>query len=670
MAMLHMQRILIYALQKDRKPILELLQRRGVIEINDAIEEDNIFRKSDVSNSRMGFEKNIALAREAADILNRYVPEKKSMLSSLNGRKAVSPGEYASFTEKYEKTVNAAGNIIAYSKEIAEQKAEILKLNSQAEMLYPWTKLDIPLSFSGTKYTKSFIGSLPKEYTLEDIYAKLAEYMPFDVEIISSTKEQTCIFVVCTGSNAEGVYDILRSMDFSHISLTSDKVPSEQMETVDRQIKEAEETILKAEKAIINLADIRNDLLFLQDYDRMRSDKYEVIGRLLQSPKVFILTGYIPECEEKKVEEALNANFCVAIEFEEPASGEDVPVILKNNGFSRPLESVVEGYSLPGEGETDPTMVMSLFYYVIFGIIMADAGYGALIIAVCIYCLVKYGKTMELPSRNFIMMFFYCGISTLFWGIMFGSFFGDIIDVVAGTFLGVKNLPIIPPLWFVPVNKPMQMLTFSMAIGIIHLLTGLAMKFYQSLLQKDYKSILYDSVSWMILIISCTVLLMSMEMITNILGISIKIPAPAVKASEIAAIASSIVIVLTNGRESRNPFKRFLKGAYALYGISGYLSDVLSYSRLLALGLASSVIGSVVNKMAGMAGSIGVFGIIIFFIIVILGHVLNFAINIIGAYVHTNRLQYVEFFGKFYGGGGRSFNPFHMSTKYYKVKER
>jgi V/A-type H+-transporting ATPase subunit I len=157
-------------------------------------------------------------------------------------------------------------------------------------------------------------------------------------------------------------------------------------------------------------------------------------------------------------------------------------------------------------------------------------------------------------------------------------------------------------------------------------------------------------------------------MMKSILGINLVISPTVSTIAAGVAILSSVGIVLTNGRESRNPFKRFLKGAYALYGITGYLSDVLSYSRLLALGLATGIIGSVINKMAAMAAG-GILGPLFFTIIVIGGHAMNIGINALGAYVHTNRLQYVEFFGKFYEGGGRTFNPFNMNTKYYKVKE-
>ncbi|MDF2539966.1 MAG: hypothetical protein K0S76_2987 [Herbinix sp.] len=668
MAMLQMQRIFIYALKKDRKSILEFLQRRGVVEISDSIPEDSLFHKADMSYARTSFEKSISAAKEAVEILNKLAPEKKSMLSMLDGRKVISTEIYDAFKTKHESIVRIANQIITCNKVIAETKAEILKLEAQIEILTPWTTLDIPLSFSDTKYTKSFIGTISREWTLEAIYEKLADYLPLNVDVISSSKEQTCIFVLCTKDKAEGVYDALRAIEFSHPSVTSDKAPAEQIEDLRKRISDAHTTIDNAEKEIIAFSSSREELLFLQDYDKMRYDKYEVIGQILQSQNVFVVNGYIPQKEAQSLEAELSSRYDLAVEYEEPAEEEDVPVLLKNNGFAEPLEGVVAGFSLPGQGEIDPTMIMAIFYYLLFGIMLADAGYGILMVAGCAYGLIKGGKNIENSMKNTLKMFLFCGISTVFWGVMFGSYFGDLFDVVATTFFGVTKVPVIPPLWFFPVNKPMLMLTFSMALGIIHLLTGLLMKMYQLYKQKYYIAILYDAVSWFALIISSTIILMSLDMIKNILGLNVTISPVVATSSAVVAIVSSIIIILTNGRESRNPFKRFLKGVYAFYGITGYLSDVLSYSRLLALGLASGVIGNVINKMAAMTANIFL-GPLFFIIVVLFGHAINIAINALGAYVHTNRLQYVEFFGKFYGGGGRSFNPFNMKTKYYKVKE-
>lgn len=680
MALLHMQRIYIYALKKDRKQILELLQRRGVVEVRNMIKEDKVFSKSDVSVAKSSLEKNISIAEESLSILNKYVKENNSLLSALEGRKELAVEAYDSFKEKYKPTVDNAKRIIELSKIIAESKAEVLRLQAQIEILTPWINLDIPLNFKGTKNTTVFIGSLPKPWTLEGIYEQLAQYMPLDVDIISSSKVQTCIFVICPNSNKDKVYEILRAMDFTLPSFSIDRSitfdllpmadlsPAEQLAILEKQIDESKNHIDAAIAEMESYDEIRNELKLLWDYETMRLEKYEVLGTLLQSKNVFIVTGIIPEKNSKSLEDELSSKFEIVVEITELSKKDEIPVLYKNNGFSAPLEGIVNSYSPPNKGEMDPTAVMSIFYYVLFGLMLSDAGYGLLIALACAFGLIKFKNTMEDHMKNTLKMYMYCGIATIFWGIMFSSYFGDIFDVVAKTFFGVTDLPIIPPLWFYPVEKPMLMLTFSMVIGIVHLLTGLAMKGYQMAKQKDYKGIIYDVVFWYVLLISSVLLLLSMKMVTDILGINANIPDRVMDIAKISFVASAVGIILTNGRESKNPFKRILKGLYALYGISGYLSDVLSYSRLLALGLATGIIGTVVNQMAAMTAG-GVLGPVFFTIIVILGHALNLAINALGAYVHTNRLQYVEFFGKFYEGGGKLFNPFRINTKYYKIKE-
>lgn len=668
MALQKMQRIYIYALKKDKEQILGLLQRRGVIEIRSMLKEDKVFRRADVSQNVENSEKTVATVSQALEILNSYVKENKSITSLLQVKKEISEQVYESFGEKYESVTGIAKRIISLSKEIAEEKAELVRLQTQAEILKPWVNLDIPINFKGTKYTAAFIGTLPRARTLEEIYAELAQYMPLDVEIISATKEQTCIFVLCLNTYKDKVFEKLRSMDFALPSISNDRSPAEQLRELERQIEKVNERVNSLLEEIRAYDKDRNDLYFLLDYENILIEKYEAIGKLLQSKNVFIITGFIPEKDAKQLENELTARFNLVVEITEPKKKDDIPVLYKNNGFSEPLEETVNSFSPPGKGEVDPTMVMSLFYYMLFGLMFSDAGYGFILALGCAAVLLKYGKILERSMKNTFKMYLYCGIATVFWGVVFGSYFGDLFDVVATTFFGVEDVPVIPPLWINPVEKPMLMLTFCMAVGIIHLLTGLAMKGYQMARQKDYKGIIYDVVFWYVLLISCIILLLSMDMIKDIFGINVYISDMAVKIASILAIVSAVGIILTNGRESKNPFKRFLKGLYALYGISGYLSDVLSYSRLLALGLATGVIGSVINKMAAMTAK-GFLGPVLFTIIVIIGHALNIGINALGAYVHTNRLQYVEFFGKFYEGGGKLFKPFGMHTKYFKIKD-
>ncbi|MDF2586280.1 MAG: hypothetical protein K0S41_121 [Anaerocolumna sp.] len=668
MAVLQMQRICICGLKKERKKILELIQRRGVIEISDVIPEDSVFHKMDVSAAEDALVKNTSAAQEALQILNTYVPEKKSMLAVLNGRDEVLSDVYDEFKIKHDSVVQAVHKINELAKSIAESKAELLKLQTQEEILTPWIGLDVPMNFEGTKRTKCFIGTLANAWSLEMIYEKLAEQTPLEVEIISSSREQTCIFILCDKEKDESVAEELRAMGFSYPNSISDRVPTEQLKELQDQMAEIRLAIILAEEEIESYAKIQDDIRFLQDYETTRTEKYEVLGQLLQSKNVFVMNGYIPKSEIAELSDILTQRFDVAIDVEDPTEDDDVPVMLHNNGFSNPLEGIVEAFSPPAKGEIDPTLIMSLFYYMLFGLMLSDAGYGLIMAAACGVLLLKFKDKMEDSMKKTLKMYLLCGVSTIFWGVMFGSYFGDIVDVVSETFLGHKVT--IPPVWFFPVNEPMRMLTFSMLLGIIHLLTGLAMKFYQIMKQKDYKSVIYDVVFWFVLLISSVLVLLSMDMVVDILGVSIKLPSLVSTIAGIFAVLAAIGIILTNGRESKNPFKRFLKGLYALYGITGYLSDVLSYSRLLALGLATGVICTVINKMAGMASFGGsLVGIIPFAIVILFGHTLNIAINALGAYVHTNRLQYVEFFGKFYDGGGRKFNPFSAKTKYYKFKE-
>lgn len=273
---------------------------------------------------------------------------------------------------------------------------------------------------------------------------------------------------------------------------------------------------------------------------------------------------------------------------------------------------------------------------------------------------------MENSMRKTLRMFFFCGLSTVFWGALFGSWFGDAVTVISTTFF---NKPFsIKPIWFEPMKDPMRMLVFSMVVGIIHLFAGLAANIIQNVKAKKYLDAFYDAVLWYLLVGSLLVFALSSQRFVEILNLDFIIPASVGKAASIVAAAAAVGIVLTAGRESRNWFKRIAKGLYGLYNLSGYLSDILSYSRLLALGLATGVIATVINQMGAMGGrTIG--GAILFIIVFLVGHSVNIGINLLGAYVHTNRLSFVEFFGKFYEGGGSEFTPLGVHTKYYKLKE-
>ncbi len=669
MSVVPMKRISVAAMKRDRKAVLEYLQVLGVVQISIREKEDDIFQKTDMSKTQQVFLKNSEKAEDALAVLKRYAPEKTGLLSSFEGRKELTREEYDARAVNTVETIRVCTEILEEERQYADLVSRIPKLEDQKTALAPWLKFDLPLELSETRTTAIFTGTLQGEYTLETLYAqlkKLSNVETFHGEIISTDATQTCIFLVCEKKDQAAVREALRRMNFAAPPLT-DMNPEQRVKEIDEEIalttKQSEETL----ERIRSYAPAREDIRFASDYYTARAEKYGVLSQLLQSKRVFYLEGFIPARSAQSVAESIESKFNAAAEIEDPGKKETPPVLLTNNGFSAPLEGVTESYSLPGKKEIDPTFLSSLFYYILFGIMLSDAGYGILMFLGTGFILWKYGKTMETGMKKTMRMFFLCGIATTFWGFMFGSFFGDAVSVIGQTFLGKGENFGLKPLWFAPLDEPMRMLTFCFIIALIHMFVGLGAKAYMQIRQKKYLDMVYDVVLWYVLLISCIVYLLTVPTMAEMLSVS-PLSISLQKPMMVLMIISAVGIILTGGRESKNWVKRILKGLYALYGISGWLSDILSYSRLLALGLATGVIAQVFNSMGSMGGK-SIPGVLMFIVVFLVGNVLNLAINALGAYVHTNRLTYVEFFGKFYDGGGKKFRPFAANTKYYKFKE-
>ncbi|HIX48160.1 MAG TPA: V-type ATP synthase subunit I [Candidatus Mediterraneibacter pullicola] len=668
MAVLKMQRISICALKKDRKAILEKLQSMGVLEVNHVIDEDEDFKKMDTAGQRMGFEKAAASVDQALAILEKYIPEDKSVFAALEGKRLVEPEEERRVQEERRELLKTAKTIHDLDREYAEQVVNITKLRNSIESLKPWLALDVPLKPADTKRVGMFLGTMPGGTTAESVYGILAEKASeaeADVHLISSEQSMVYLAVLCLKEDMPSVEDALRSAGFARPSQTWDTVPAVQKEKLEQQIADCQDKISEIKKDIEGLSKQREKLKIAADYYRVRADKYAVLGDLPQSERTFVISGYIPKCEAPHVADYLAARYDCMVDVEELKEDEEAPVILKNNPFSMNMEGIVESYGLPHKGELDPTTIMSFFYIFFFGMMLSDAAYGAIVSIVCGILVWKFPRMSDSMKKS-LKLFFYCGLSTLVWGILFGGYFGNIVDIVSEKFFGTAVT--VPALWFIPLNDPMKLLVFSLLFGVIHLFVGLGIKGYLCLRDGKAMDFFCDVVLWFLLLVGLIFMLLPSDIFASIAQTNIVFPGWLNTAAKVLAVIGASGIVLMSGRENKNPALRIALGAYDLYNITGWLSDALSYSRLLALGLATGVIASVINQMGSMLPN-NVVGVIFFIVIFIVGHALNLAINLLGAYVHTNRLQFVEFFGKFYEGGGRPFAPFKENTKYADVKE-
>ena len=669
MAIVQMQRINICALKKNRKAILERLQELGAMEIDIQLENDNLGEKQDVASSRALFERRAQTADQALAILNTYVPEKKGMLDSLAGKPLVEKELFEKAAENQDQYMATASRIVTLDKQIAESKAAVLKVQNQVEALAPWLSLTVPVSYTGTQKTAVLIGTMPNPQDQQSILNLLAGAVPdveaVDVELVSTDKDFTYLTVICMKQDAGKVEEVLRTGGFSKPSSPVQKIPEEYKKDLEAEIAKAQEQAKQLESELAECAVSRQDLELISDYYRTRAEKYRILGEIPQTASTFAISGYVPAAKADAIVKELSEHYGAAAETEGIKEEEEPPVLLHNNRFSESVEGVLASFGLPAKGEIDPTFFTSIFYVFLFGLMLSDAAYGLIVSLACGIVLLKFPR-METNLRKSVQLFFWCGLSTLFWGVLFGGYFGDALDVISETFFGHKIS--IPALWFVPLNEPMRMLLYSMLFGVIHLFTGLALKGYMYIRDHKYMDFVCDVIFWYMLLLGLIGLLIPSSMFAGIAGKQIVFPAALNAASKWSAILGAVGIVLFSGRSSKNPALRIALGAYDLYNITGWLSDVLSYSRLLALGLATGVIASVVNQMGSMGGkSIG--GVILFIVVFVIGHVFNMAINLLGAYVHTCRLQYVEFFGKFYEGGGKPFEPFKLKTKYVDLKE-
>lgn len=656
MAKLKCKLVSIYAPRHDSRQLMKRLQELSVIDIDTAAGDDETsalpdgFFHTDTADRTDAYARNAEFAENALKILNVRYPEKKGLAGLFGGTRTVTEDEFYLKREQIEDAMSLANTVIENDRLIAEQKAEKVRLNTTREQMLPWLPLDVPLSFSGTAKTRAFIGTVAGIWDLDSLSEKIAECDPtisLYCEIVGTGRDVTYLFACCPRTEEEKAETVLRTLGFARPVQITSKLPRDKIASKEQRADDCQNKIDSCLAEIKEISESRHKIENLADYCRTRAERYRAVGEIGGTEHTVLIKGYVTERDLPYLEKVLNKEFTVVIEAED-ADINLAPTVLQNNAFAKPAESLVKMYSLPGPRDIDPTPLTGFFYYLFFGMMFSDAGYGLLMILATTLALKKFKLSGSM--RQSMHLFRYCGISTFLWGLIYGSFFGDSIAVISERFFGHR---VALPALIDPMNgDAVMLLVLSIALGLVEIIAGLCAKFVTCLKNGDKPGAFFDAGLW----------------ITTLLGIAVLavgfVAVPALKTVGIVLTLLSVAgLILTQGRDKKNPIARLFSGIISLYDITSYVSDLLSFSRLMALGLTTSAMGAVFNMLAGMGGKT-VGGFIMLIIIFPLGHAINFGLNVLGAYVHTLRLQYVELFSKFYEGGGREFKAFSLQSKY------
>ena len=643
----NMDKISIVGLNQEKEKILNLLMMYGAVEVTETeLEELTSVQDDGVDTTIRQLEENIGIAKKVLEYLGRLDTRKKPLFFQKRqiGLK--------NFNENLLLPTGVLGDIFKTNRYIESSnqlKSERNKIRADISLLEPWKSYSLPLDFTGTKSTQALLGTIPKE-SGTDFTAALQELGAAVTQIFENDKELG-LSVIFHNSDETEITAYLRECGFSKAEIGREhNTVQQKIESLQKLAEEKEREILGLTKTLTDIAVTKDTFEIVYDYMNLKLQRCQEQKKLFGTQRCFLLTGWIVEEKADRVIRKLNEEFTVHIETRKPEKGEQYPILLKNNKLVRPFEIITKMYSLPIPGGLDPNPAMAPFFFLFFGIMLGDAGYGILLSLITAILLKKY--KFEGAMDSMMRLMFLCGISTIFWGAMFGSWFGDLFAVL-GKATGIEWFSNVKAWWFNPLegSNVVKLLIFSFAMGGIHIAWGMALKAWILIKQGKWLDAVFDVGFWYCVLGGLVLMLLGINPIGTYL-----------------AAGGAVGLILTQGRSQKNIIMKFFSGIASLYDVTGYLSDILSYSRLLGLGLSTAVIAQVVNTMGSLAGfNLG--GIIVFILVFLLGHTFNIAINTLGTYVHTSRLQYVEFFGKFYEGGGKEFTPLAIRTKYITLKE-
>ena len=631
-----MKHLRLLGMESEREALLKAMQDMECVEISsiDGSEEalKSGFAKPD-DKALMSAQEASRAYRTALASLDRFAPEKKGMFRKRQG---VSRAAFFS-AESEENARTAAETINKDTRRLGEIESERTKNEALRATLAPWLMVDAPLGGADGALAV-FFGTVGLNVT-DDALKALADSLDglLTWQQASSDRSLRYLLVMCHGSVKERALSALRDLGFSTVSFRgmtgtakeNDKALAENLAALEKERQEIEQRIA-------GLGGKREALLEASDRAAIALRREEAKSRLVGTDKVFLLEGWLPADRCAALEKALEPFTC-AIETREPTEDEypQVPVQLKNNKLTRPLNMVTEMYSLPAYGTLDPNPLMAPFFILFYGIMMADMGYGLLMMIASVIISKKYrpkGMSGELFSLLGL-----CGISTFIMGALTGGFFGDFLTqlvaiVSPGTVFALPKL-------FDPLDDLTMILIGSMALGMVQIVTGMAISLIEKCKRKKFLDAFFEEITWWIVFIGIALLALG-------------------KGAAVLYVGCALVLLgpIVQGKGWGK-----LTGVFgSLYNhVTGYFGDILSYTRLMALMLAGSVIAQVFNMLAAMPGNV-----IAFIIISMLGNAMNFGLNLLGCYVHDLRLQCLEFFNKFYVDGGKPFRPMTLDTEY------
>ena len=660
MAILKMKRLRLMIARSQKDDLLRALIRLGCVQFSELEDEvqslESLHRaESDV----MKLKSDHASLLRAVDLLGKYAPEKKPLLSAMPEVE----GEELLGAEGLDEMLSLAGEIIAADERIRRIGSEESRERAVIESLIPWQGLDLPLDVDGTERSSVLLGSIPVKVPLDKVREAI-EAVTEESELfeVSADKKASYVMIVCAKESLGEIQEALRAFDFTAQSFTGMSAPAK---TCSARCQSVLEKLAKekaaCEASIVEKAEKRDELKLAADRMEAQLAMAEAADLSLSTDDVALMQGWVPAEKEAALEEILSRCDC-AWECEDPPEEDypEVPVSLKNNKITNALNMVTEMYSLPAYGTVDPNPLMAPFFILFYGLMMADIGYGLIMIAAALVALKKLKPRGG--SLAFCQLLLYGGIATAAMGVLTGAFFSDIPYQLVHLFNPKSTWP---GLWhlFSPETDSNLVLYGSLVLGMLHLNTGMVVSAVQKVKNGDKAGALFEEGSLWIILVGGLLLAADMMIVKN----------SALHYAGLAVLIVGAVMLLFGAGRNAKGFGKVTAAFGCIYNTAtGWFGDVLSYSRIMALMLAGGVVGKVFNTVAVMpaqSSGVNVFTMLAFVLIFTAGHAINFALNLLGCYVHDLRLQCLEFFGKFYSDGGKPFRPLKFGGKYMRAKE-